>query len=96
MSGLLDAMSNDFSHRIAVRRGMMAHLRIFPTDSDCTTHREALRTTLMACARCPKPDVCESWVAHRHPGLPLFCLARETFLHLERTLAPPGNLRHRA
>jgi hypothetical protein len=89
-------MSKDFSHRIAVRRGMMAHLGIFPSDSDCTTHREALRTTLRACTRCPNPDVCESWVACDRPGLPLFCRARETFLHLEHALAPPEEAQRRA
>jgi hypothetical protein len=96
MSGLLDSVSKDFSHRIAVRRGMMAHLGIFPSDSDCRTHRAALRTTLVACTRCPNPALCESWVARHQPGLPLFCHARETFLHLEQALAPPEEARRRA
>ena len=96
MSGLLNSMSEDFSHRIAVRRGMMAHLGLFPTDCDCQTHRTAIRDTLIACARCPNPDICAAWVAQNRPGTPMFCRARETFLRLEATLAPPRQTRLRA
>ena len=96
MSGLLNGMSEDFSRRIAIRRGMMAHLGLFPTDSDCLTHRAAIRDTLIACTRCPNPDICEAWVAGSRPGTPMFCRARETFLRLEVALAPPDEIRLRA
>jgi hypothetical protein len=96
MSGLLNSMSRDFSRRIAVRRGMMAHLGLHPSDSDCETHRTAIRDTLIACTRCPNPEVCEAWIAQNRPGTPMFCRARETFLRLEVALAPPEDIRLRA
>jgi hypothetical protein len=96
MSGLLNSMSNDFSRRIAVRRGMMAHLGLFPSDRDCETHRTAIRDTLIACTRCPNPEICEAWVAQNRPGTPMFCRAREPFLRLEIALAPRADIRLRA
>jgi hypothetical protein len=96
MSGLLNSMSEDFSRRIAVRRGMMAHLGLCPTDGECLTHRAAIRETLIACTRCPNPEICEGWVAQNRPGTPMFCRARETFLRLEAALAPPEDIRLRA
>jgi hypothetical protein len=96
MSGLLDSMSEDFTRRIAIRRRMMAHLGLFPTDRDCTTLRPELRETLIACARCPNPDVCDGWIDQNRPGTPVFCRARETFLRLEAALEPPAEIRLRA
>jgi hypothetical protein len=93
MSGLLDSMSEDFSRRIVVRRQMMAHLGLSPTDSQCLEHRAPLRETLIACTHCPEPEVCAAWVAQRRPGTPMFCRARETFLRLELALAPPSEIR---
>lgn len=93
MSGLLDSMSEDFSRRIVVRRHMMAHLGLSPTDSQCLEHRAPLRDTLIACTRCPEPEVCAAWVAQNRPGTPMFCRARETFLRLELALAPPSEIR---
>jgi hypothetical protein len=96
MSGLLNTISEDFSRRIAVRRQMMAHLGLAPTDSQCIEHRTPLRDTLVACTRCPEPEVCAAWVAQGRPGSPVFCRARETFLRLEAALAPPPEIRRSA
>jgi hypothetical protein len=93
MSGLLDSMSEDFSRRIVVRRQMMAHLGLSLTESQCLEHRAPLRDTLIACARCPKPEVCAAWVAQNRSGTPMFCRARETFLRLEIALAPTPEIR---
>ena len=92
MSGLLNALSRDFSRRIAVRRKMMGHLGLAPDDAQCLAHRDALRATLVACAHCPEPEVCAAWVAQGRPGTPMFCRARETFLRLEAALAPEMRL----
>lgn len=93
MSGLLDGISEDFSRRIEVRRRMMAHLHLAPTDSQCAEHRAALRETLISCTRCPDPEVCAAWIAQNRPGTPMFCRARETFLRLEVALAPRREIR---
>jgi len=93
MSGLLNTISEDFSRRIAVRRQMMGHLGLSPTDSQCLEHRAPLRDTLIACTRCPEPEVCAAWVAQNRPGTPVFCRARETFLRLEHALAQPPERR---
>jgi hypothetical protein len=93
MSGLLDSMSEDFSRRIEVRRRMMEHLGLFPTDSQCAALRAELRDTLICCARCADPAVCAGWVAQNRPGMPMFCRARETFLRLEAALARPAPVR---
>jgi hypothetical protein len=89
MSGLLDGLSKDFTRRLTIHRHMLTHLNLHPTDRDCAIHRAPLRDTLIACSRCPNPEVCDGWIAQKRPGLPLFCQARESFLHLEQALAPP-------
>jgi hypothetical protein len=90
MSGLLDAMSRDFSRRIELRRRMMAHLGLRPTEGDCAAHRDEIRDTLLACSRCSDPAVCEGWVVQDRPGIPVFCRARDSFLRLEAALGQPG------
>jgi len=96
MSGLLDSISTDFSRRIEVRRKMMGHLGLHPSDAQCVEHRAALRETLVSCTRCADPDVCCAWVAQNRPGAPMFCRARESFLRLEIALAQPADIRRRA
>jgi hypothetical protein len=86
-------MSEDFSRRLRVRRKMMAHLGLCPTDAQCAEHRADLRETLLTCARCADPAVCEAWVAQDRPGTPMFCRSREMFLRLESALAPPPEIR---
>lgn len=93
MSGLLNSMSEDFSRRIELRRRMMAHLGLFPTDGECTALRSEIRESLICCARCPNPDICDGWIAQNRPGTPMFCRARETFLRLEASLEPTTDLR---
>ena len=93
MSGLLDSLSRDFSHRIEVRRKMMAHLGLHPTDSEAVALREDLRETLLTCTRCPHPDVCEGWIGQDRPGVHVFCRARDSFLRLEAALADAPPLR---
>lgn len=93
MSGLLDTLSRDFSHRLGVRRKMMAHLGLQPTDSDAVALREDLRETLLTCTRCPHPEVCEGWIAQNRPGTPVFCRGRDSFLRLEAALLETPPLR---
>jgi hypothetical protein len=93
MSGLLNSLSEDFSSRIALRRRMMTHLDLAPTDAQCLEHRTAIRDTLVACTRCPEPEVCAAWIAQGRPGTPMFCRARETFQRLEIALAPATEIR---
>lgn len=96
MSGLLDTLSRDFSHRLGVRRKMMAHLGLHPTDSEAFALREDLRATLLTCTRCPHPEVCEGWIGQKREGTPVFCQARDSFLRLEAALADAQPLRRSA
>ena len=96
MSGLLDAMSRDFSRRIEVRRKMMDHLGLCPTDTQVAAQRDDIRRTLIACAHCSNPEVCEGWVAQDRPGTPMFCRARDAFLRLEIALEAPPEMRRSA
>ena len=93
MSGLLDSISRDFTHRLEVRRRMMAHLGLHLSDPQAVAHRDDLRKSLISCAKCPNPDVCEGWVAQNRPGTPMFCHARESFLRLEHALDAEIRLR---
>jgi hypothetical protein len=93
MSGLLNSVSEDFSRRIQVRRRMMGHLGLAPSDAQCVEHRAALRDTLISCARCPEPEICAAWIAQNRPGTPMFCRARETFLRLEVAMTSPPEIR---
>lgn len=96
MSGLLDALSRDISRRMALRRRMMVHLGLEPTDGECAAHRDDIRETLLACSRCADPAVCEGWIAQNRAGVPAFCRARESFLRLEAALGMPESMRHDA
>lgn len=93
MSGLLDTLSQDFSYRIEIRRKMMAHLGLHPTDREAEEFRDDLRATLLSCARCPHTSQCERWMGESRPGTPAFCPGRDSFLRLERALAGTEPLR---
>lgn len=83
MPGLLDHVRRDFDRRLAIRRKMMAHLGVSIAEADAEAHRADLRTTLLSCASCPNPAVCEAWIEGRQDGVPMFCSARSAFLRLE-------------
>lgn len=76
---LLDHIREDFDRRMAVRRRMLQHLEIDVSEDRAEDMRPALRATLLACASCPNPAICEYWVGHGRPGTPLFCSARPAF-----------------
>jgi hypothetical protein len=83
VSGLLNHLSEDFSRRMEVRRGMLAHLGLSFTDDEATELRGDLRRTLLCCASCGNPDVCRGWVTQNQLGTPMFCQAREAFARLD-------------
>jgi hypothetical protein len=93
MSGLLDHIGQDFTRRIDLRRRMMSHLGLSPTDSQAAALRDDIRSTLLACSRCADPAVCEAWMRQERPGTPIFCRGREAFLRLEAALEPPERSR---
>jgi hypothetical protein len=76
---LMDHVREDFDRRMAVRRKMLTHLGIDVPEDRADHHRPALRATLLACAGCQNPAVCEFWIANARPGTPLFCGARPAF-----------------
>lgn len=96
MSSLLQHIEKDFDRRMAVRRGMLAHLSLSFTDEQAEALRPEIRATLIACAACPNPEVCAGWVGHGHPGTPMFCRARDAFLRLEAACALDCDTRLRA
>jgi hypothetical protein len=93
---LLDHITDDFQRRLAVRRRMLGHLGLDFTDDEARCLRDDLRQTLLACARCGNPDICEGWVSQNRPGMPMFCRARDAFLRLEAASAAPEPARLRA
>lgn len=93
MSDLLDTLSRDFSHRIEIRRKMMAHLGLYPTDTEAEALRHDLRDTLVSCARCPHTCQCERWMEEGRAGTPAFCLGHDSFRRLGAALAEPEPLR---
>lgn len=82
MSGLLNRMSEGFDRRMSARRHMLGHIGVSLSEEAALLAREDVRATLLACASCREPELCECWVAHRHEGLPVFCRARDSFLRL--------------
>lgn len=96
MSGLLQHLSDDFDRRIAVRRHMIAHLGIVLTDDDVAGNQADVRTTLLCCARCSNPEICEGWIRQNRAGTPMFCGARDAFLRLALATERPGKTRLRA
>lgn len=90
MSTLLKHITDDFDHRMALRRRMLTHLDISFTDDDAQTLRSDIRETLLACSNCPNPHLCESWLDDKTPGLPMFCKGREALQRLEAAVAAPA------
>lgn len=82
MSDLLNRMSEGFDRRMAARRHMLDHIGVSLTEEATLLAREDVRATLLACATCRDPELCECWVAQRQDGLPVFCRARDSFLRL--------------
>ena len=82
MSPLLNCISKAFDRRMGLRRRMLAHLGLAPTQAEAPEMYDDLRATLLACSGCAHPDICEYWLDKAHDGSPLFCEARLAFARL--------------
>ncbi len=96
MSGRLDHIVTEFERRLALRRRMLAHLQIDIPEDMATDLRPQIHATLIACATCPNPDICEGWIDSNHPGTPMFCRARGSFMVLDERTSAPCERRARA
>ena len=82
MSEVMDSILDGWDRRMAVRRGMLAHLGVDIADEAALLETADIRATLCACAHCQRPEVCAGWVAQNRAGLPAFCGARAAFENL--------------
>lgn len=97
MSTRLNNVAEDLSRRLAVRRRMLDHLGLTFTESATARCYEDLRETVLSCAHCTDPSICEAWLEQGHSGPPEFCTGRSAFLALRATLeASPVEIGDRA
>lgn len=93
MSLTLQSISTAFDRRMELRRRMLRHLDISPSQDAAPDLFDDLRKTLLACSCCPHPDICEHWLDKEMSGAPLFCEARAAFgrLDAERAEEPAAS-----
>lgn len=92
MSGELDHITKTFTHRMALRRGMMRKLGISDRPDLAEALAAPIRTTLLACNRCTQPELCAYWVTSDTNDAPMFCCARLAFEELAHaTACPPSD-----
>lgn len=79
MGELTERLLDGHDRRMDLRRRMMAHLGLDPSEEEAPALFAPLRQTLLICTRCTNPDACAAWLALGHPGAPVFCRARGAF-----------------
>ncbi len=80
---MLAPLAARFDTRMSLRRRMMDNLSVRPSQEDALRMQTELRASLLTCASCRKIAACAAWLDQGHPGVPMFCAAREAFLRLE-------------
>jgi hypothetical protein len=85
----LEGAARVFNRRLALRRRMLAHLHLDPSEEDAPRLVEDLRDTLLGCMRCSDPEACARWIDANCPRTPPYCRAQGAFLRLEAELDRP-------
>lgn len=82
VSTALNRAAREYSRRLAIRRRMLDHLGLAFSEAATTACFDDLRETVLSCAHCADPGMCETWLDQGHRGVPEFCTGRSAFLAL--------------
>lgn len=69
---------------------MLDHLGLAFTEATTARCYEDLRETVLSCAHCADPSICEAWLQQGHSGPPEFCSGRSAFLALRVAVDAPS------